>query len=376
MKQLIKAQIQNFSDNEIRDMIPADTMARIKAADPNPVFKAYCVGHEGECRANMVGKGPTVFKYLSDAVVKLADKLKFGTSVFEGHNKDNSHDNRQKIGELVGKTLKYIQGKLSSVVAMYIYPQHKDKQLDVASIESDIEFTKEGEDVKVEEVIDVSGIALGNSAVNQPGFPGATLLGAMQAFGGKEGQMTKEEIIAAVKAGNLKPSDIYAKEELVSDKVVIEHVKAEKTYEYEFGKRLKDQLEALRADIKDRDAKITELSSQILVGKAEGVFKTLAAERKVDEKALSFMNRNFKGFKSEAKDEAALKTDVNKFIDAQLSEYAETAKLFGVTPAPAKVNAPAPKEKSSQTPSGDNNTSDPDNLEDPKNNDFIPQDGE
>ncbi|MFA5456863.1 MAG: hypothetical protein WC261_04435 [Synergistaceae bacterium] len=374
MKQLIQAQIQNFSQEEIKDMIPQDTLARIKSNDPSPVFKAYCVGHEGECEANMVGKGHTVFKYFQDAIIKLSDKLRFGTTIFHGHNKDdNSHDGRVSIGELVGKTLKNIGGKLSSIVALYIKPEYRSLPLDVASIESDIEFTKEGNEVKVEEVTNVSGIALGNSAVNRPGFPGATLLGAMQAFGGKGGEMTKEEIIAAVKAGNIKPSDIYTKEDLVSDKVVSEHVKAEKTYEYEYGKRIKEQLEDLRktreTEIKEKDGKIAELSSQIIVGKAEGVFKTLATERKVDEKALSFMNRNFKGFKSEAKDESALKTDVNKFIDAQLAEYAETAKLFGVTPAAGNNNPSAAS--GTGTPPGDRQ-GDSDNLEDPKNNDFIP----
>jgi hypothetical protein len=65
----------------------------------------------------------------------------------------------------------------------YIRPEYRTLPLDVASIEAqvDMEQNARGE-IDIIDVGDVTAIALGNSKVEAPGFPGATLLGNLQAF--------------------------------------------------------------------------------------------------------------------------------------------------------------------------------------------------
>ena len=52
----------------------------------------------------------------------------------------------------------------------------------MASVEADINIHDVSGDVRAVDVDEVTGIALGNSAVDKPGFPGATLLGELQAM--------------------------------------------------------------------------------------------------------------------------------------------------------------------------------------------------
>ena len=46
----IRAQLRMMAASEIMEMIPPDVLRDIKAKDPNPMFKAFVVGHEGEAK--------------------------------------------------------------------------------------------------------------------------------------------------------------------------------------------------------------------------------------------------------------------------------------------------------------------------------------
>ena len=97
------------------------------------------------------------------------------------------HEGREPIGEVAGSRAKTIDGKFSAVIVAYIYPEYKKLPLDIASIEADVNINNDVTgDIHAVDVEEVTGIALGNSAVNRPGFPGATLLGELQAFAGEK----------------------------------------------------------------------------------------------------------------------------------------------------------------------------------------------
>lgn len=178
------AKLQQMASSEIINIIPKDVYDDIKQRDPHPLFQAYVVGHEGEATGHMVGVGARVLNWFSSAINKIWKKLKYGTKLFRGHNTDSSHEGRQSIGEVVGKAVKTIQSKVNAIAIAYIYPEFRDLPLDVASIEADVRINPD-DNVHDVDVGDITGIALGNSAVEKPGFAGATLLSQIQAMSRK-----------------------------------------------------------------------------------------------------------------------------------------------------------------------------------------------
>jgi len=184
LKMRIRATLHCMAESEIRSMIPADKLREIKAKCAKPVFRAYVVGHEGEARGNLVGVGNIVKKWFSDMVRKLNDKISVGLQLFHGHAETNDTEGRVPIGEVVAKKIMTIKDRLSSVMIGWIFPDYCNLPLDVASIEADVDLegSIKGGNLFVSDVNDITGIALGNSEIETPGFPGATLLGQLQAF--------------------------------------------------------------------------------------------------------------------------------------------------------------------------------------------------
>ena len=177
------AKLQQMASSEIMNIIPKDIYEEIKQRDPHPLFQAYVVGHEGEAIGKVVGVGTKILNWFSSAINKIWKKLNYGTKIFHGHNIDSSHEGRQSIGEVVGKAIKTIKDKVNAIAIMYIHPEFRDLPLNVASIEVDMDITDDSvHDVNVG---DITGIALGNSAIEKPGFEGATLLSQIQAMSKK-----------------------------------------------------------------------------------------------------------------------------------------------------------------------------------------------
>lgn len=247
-KTCIKGELQNMARKEILGMIAEDTLKRIKEVDKKPDIRVYSIGHEGTAKGNLVHYGKAALKYFKDMIIQLTNKIKIGLQVFNDHVETNDHTGREIIGEVIGKTLKTIGDKLHSLAAVYIFPKYKKLPLDIASIEANIEYDEKKAEVL--NVDDVTGIALGSSKSNSPGFPGATLLGTIQAFTKKEGDMgdlKKEDVVEAIRDLDLKPSDVFSMPELERD----ESVKKIKQTEYEHAKRIEGQLGKEREKVID-----------------------------------------------------------------------------------------------------------------------------
>jgi len=177
------AKLQQMASSEIMNIIPKDIYEEIKQRDPHPLFQAYVVGHEGEATGEVVGVGTKILNWFSSAINKIWKKLSYGIKIFHSHNVDSSHEGRQSIGEVVGKAIKTIKDRVNAIAIMYIYPEYRDLGFDIASIEVDMDIT--GDNVHDVNVGDVTGIALGNSKIEKPGFEGATLLSQIQAMSRK-----------------------------------------------------------------------------------------------------------------------------------------------------------------------------------------------
>ena len=367
------AKLQQMAASEIMNIIPNDIYEEIKRKDPHPLFQAYVVGHEGEATGQMVGMGTKVLNWFSSAINKIWQKMKYGTKIFHGHNIDSSHEGRQSIGEVVGKAIKTIQSKVNAIAITYIYPEYRDLSFDVASIEADVNINPD-DSVHDVDVGDITGIALGNSAVEKPGFAGATLLSQIQAFANgrlqsnKEGENmpTLEEIKKFVGEEGISPSEIFGRDSLIDDPVVKGYVKAtvkeETTGEYVSRKRdaegfdkTREKLEAEKKELEDENKVLKIESAKV---KAADLFSTKAKERKLDDKQAKFIQAKQDNFEPE--DLENLEKEVDKFMDDKLEEFKKTAEIFGHKTEKPKDDEPKGGGEPGEGGSGEDNELIPD----------------
>jgi len=378
MKIKIAGQIQEMAADEILDHVSAAAYKRIKASDPKAEFRAYCIGHEGESTGKVIGIGRIVKKWARSAIEKINEKLTIGTKIFHMHAEDNA--GRKPIGEIVGKVLSDVADKLSSIAIAYIYSDYRDIPLDVASIEADIHLPEKiGPTVKISDVDveEITGIALGNSAIVKPGFAGATLLAQLQEFADNanhennrskgDEKMTLDDLKKAVKEGHVCPSDIFSDEEISNDVIVRNIAKESQKTEWEHRVRTDEKFKAESAkwekEKKELETKLAEANQKGLKSEAVERLKDVISQRKLDEKQVKFVQKDFPKFAPTTGD--ALIKDLNKFVDDQLTEYDQAAELFGVKDdGKGKTNAGVGAGKESPNPLEDELT--PDALRDDK----------
>ena len=345
-----RVQIQNMADSEIKAMISPNKLAEIKAKDKSPMIKAFVVGHEGEAKGNLIGVGNIVKRWFSDMIEKLHDKLSIGLQLFHGHAATNDTAGRLPIGEVVGKMKKNIKDRLSSVVACWIYPDYRHLPLDVASIEADVDLRGGSTDSKlyVADVNEISGIALGNSQVETPGFPGATLLGQLQAFVENEnkitlfegGNMTLAELKQAIQEAKFKPTDLFDREVILADPLISEQVKEKITnatgYNYRKLEQLAEERVAVEAKLKEAEAKIAESEKEKQAIRLEAaksqigsLFEKQKTERKLDDKQEKFINLRLGRFAPSKAEE--IEKEFNAYLDAEIDEYKKISKeVYGI----------------------------------------------
>lgn len=332
---LIEASVQEMAKEEIEQYVDKVKLEAIKKGDPHPEIKAYVVGHEGYSRGRWVGVGDTVKRWYQGAIKKLFEKIEVGTKLFHLHNNDNSHEGRKSIGEIVGKAVKYIDGKLKAIALAWIKPEYRDQKLDVPSIEGDIKMDRQGDELVVNDISQITGIALGDSAVNKPGFAEAGLLASVQMFesaGTKEKlTMTTEEIKKAIRENGLTIGDIFEGDDLTKDPIIRGIVSEQKGRQAasqigkgeEQGKEIKklnDELATLRAE----NDKLTAAGKKTeLQGKLKGIFDS----RKLDDKQRKFVEQSYDEFSPDIKDPDK---SLNAFIDSKLQSYKQVSQIFGV----------------------------------------------
>jgi hypothetical protein len=342
MQQWIRAEIQAMAENEISGMVDKGWLDGIRASDPHPIIKAFVIGHEGESDI-ILGGTPTPVSWVKQAVGWIHDKIALYTPLFDGHGApgDNSQIGRVPIGYIVGKRLTDVGQKVATVAAMYIFPPFKNLSFDVASIEADIGYEQNDGAVRPSFVEKITAVALGNSATSKPGFPGATLVGALQAFADgarKDNTMpTPSEIKEMVKAANMKPSDLFGIADLEADSGTKRFVDDAKHDVYNQNIRLQTkvgELETkLQKDTETHTAEVTRLKSEAVMAKAQPTLAALITERKMPDKQAAFVNLRLKSFKGSAVDEVGLKAEMNRFVDEVQAEYLEVLKSQGIDPA-------------------------------------------
>jgi len=334
----ISGRIQEMSQADILDHVPTSVYMRIKSQDQHPEFRAYVIGEEGESEGRFIGLGPVVKRWARSAIQKLHDKIQFGLKAFRNHNDDNSHDGRVAVGETVGKFVRDVAGKLQTVIIQYIYPDYRAEPLDAASIEADIELQKIGEGAVDVDVTSVTGVALGDSSMFNPGFKSAGLILRLQEFAENQGEknmpMTKEQLRDEIARGGYFPSDFFESNALLRDRTVRNKLLEMTDQEHALRTKAEEELKKLKQSaeeqVKPIIAERDKYKVQVLRSSALDVARTLITERNkekqvVSPKALTYIEKQI-GSSFLPTDEEKLKEEVGAFVDSKHTEFVE---IFG-----------------------------------------------
>jgi hypothetical protein len=327
-------------------MISPAIVQEIKRDDPKPKFRAYVVGHEGESSGSISADNFTwikvVKKWFKSAIRNLHDKIAIGLPLFWGHSEENA-STRERIGEVVGKKLDDVKGKLSVIVATYIKPAFATYPLDVASIEADIRLRDDGKDYAAD-VDSVRAIALGSKDNEQPGFKGATLLTQLFEFAqdnqilyrSQNMELSLEDMKKVIKAESLKPGDLFSNADLAEDPSVKGLVdsaeRRTKASFHDHDERMKDKVADVKAEgekeKKDLEAENKTLKSEVAKSKVDGLFETAKTERKLSEKQIKYLEK--KTSKFEPDDPEKLEAEFSSFLDDNIKEFKLIAEdVFG-----------------------------------------------
>lgn len=344
----IRATLLEMASSEIMSIVDQDEYKKIRMFDPKPLFRAYVVGHEGESTGRISTDGfsfvKVVKRWYRSAIEKLKDTIRVGVQLFHGHGFTNETEGRAPIGYVVGKALRELKDGLSAVIVAYIKPEFRSMNLDVASIEADI-VLKDDDGMYSAEVESVSGIALGSSDAEIPGFPGATLLGYVQEFsdkyrfqGGNETMATLSEVKQAVQEGKFQPTDLYDREVLFADPAIKEHVQEKIKNARGYDIRKFEDLTEQRADfekklqeateqLNEKNEEIKTLKTESAKSKTSSLFDEAKKTRKLDDKQTKFVEKRLPKFSPE--DPEKIGDEFEKFMDATLDDYDDVAEVFG-----------------------------------------------
>jgi len=378
----IRATLIEMASSEIMSIVDPRMYSVIKKSDPKPHFKAFVVGHEGESSGKVSIGGSEFFnvvkKWYRSAIEMMHEKIKLGIALFMGHvYTSNEERGRSKIGMVVGKKLQEIKGVLSEIVIAYIYPEFREEELNVASIEADIILNDDG-GVYSAEVEDIHGIALGNSKTEKPGFAGASLLGVVQEFtDNKSSQLKKRsmemsiesigDLREIIKTNGWKPGDIFSLTDLTDDpsvKGVIksevkEAVAGEWSHRARTDDKFKSESEKWENEKKEFESQIKALKGEASKVKITDLWIAEKKDRKLDEKEVAFIDKKIKEFEPE--DPEMIEKEFSKFLDKKVDEFNDLAEVFGQK----KVE----KKEEGGNAGGEGGGSDEDPL---KDNIFIP----
>lgn len=337
----VRAYIQEMSQAEAYDMIPANTLANIKATDPDPMVRVYRVGHEGESKGRMLGVGEVVKKWTKSVVSKLVGAIQEGVGLFLGHGKTNDTAGRTRLGHVVGSKLVEKDGRAEALVATYFYPNMRDqaKDLDLCSIETEIDFTLDGDEAKIVDVLPVTGIALGSSDQGvAPGFPEAGLITSLQFFYERaeiqEEKMELKDVRAFIIDQGLNPLDLFDEGDVMKLEPVAKAVEEAKHDGYGYGDRWKKKFEKAEQELEEIKKEsvpkkdFDELQGKVKTISAKPTVLSVVSEIKdLDPKEKAFIEKRADRFTPEASDDEAMRDEASKFVETQRAEFKEVLEI-------------------------------------------------
>lgn len=317
----------DLTPEQLRSNLSPKSLERISGKTVHP----WIVGETGTSQPRDLSSGGRNQKltWAKRAIQALKNAVKTGTKLFQNHGKGtNSHDERASIGEVVETFERTLpDGRTQAIAVGLLDGDYPD--LDVCSIEAEVEWNQDGE---VLDVPLVSAVALGSSKTDSPAFPGAQRLASLQFFGeDKEDDqkqetrtMTYAEIKAGVEELGLAPHRLFSADQIREDNRIMKDISSD----------FEKQMEPLTAE---RD-KLAE-ENKTLAEKAEAgaaAIKTVAIStgRKSLESAIpegtTDKQRKFllDEFSPESEDDLTPEA-LTGYVEAGTKRFADLAKMFG-----------------------------------------------
>lgn len=232
---MLKANYQQYTlpEDEMIDII-GDNHHHILLKDSHPKYQAYVIAHEGEAEST----DRQVYRYVRHAIQRIHDVLKLGTDIFFTHSKKN----RVKIGEVIGKTTKEINGVLNTIAVVYLYPEYHNLDVDVASIEASVSVTP---DNRIDNIVSVSAIALSDGEKDTPGFKNAKLIQQLSYFASQQtgdSNMNIEDVKKWIQESNIDLINLFPAEQIVAHPTIDSIIKAQLQTKHEHARRLENKL--------------------------------------------------------------------------------------------------------------------------------------
>ncbi|KKL91701.1 hypothetical protein LCGC14_1892080 [marine sediment metagenome] len=176
----------HISELSVSDYLSPEILTAIKKTDPHPFLVVYDIGGEGVSSGRVDNKKERKI-WSFHAIKELSRKIREGTvGVIHGHN-IVGQDTRRKIGKVIHAFTKIIKNSLHALAIAYITDGNtidkiKNGKFDICSIEGDVLLARESKDSTwfVKDIEKINNLAIGSSAVDNPGFSGAGVLATIQ----------------------------------------------------------------------------------------------------------------------------------------------------------------------------------------------------
>jgi len=187
-------QVQEMAAAQVTAHIGQDKMEVVRAGDEHPMFIGLKVAVEGFSTGELGKLGPHQKKWPGHTIEQLGWALNQGNiGLYDRHlDSQEPQDSREEVGTILSGFSQTPAGDgllgkgLEAFAVGYVNqgdPREKlnQKTWDTCSIEAECLFQlDENGDWVVDSVQEVTGIALANSAFQQPGFPGASIVAVIQ----------------------------------------------------------------------------------------------------------------------------------------------------------------------------------------------------
>lgn len=324
-----------LSIEQLRQFITPDVKRSIeqKYGDKEPLFKAFVAAHEGTTISQDEARGPQKFNWLASAISKIENFLgSKPVPFFHTHDKTRR---TEPLGESVAAGTFQADGKTYSVCVAYIREKFRKiaETLDCVSIECEVRH----ENNTVHDVTDVSAVAMDNSQTARPAFAEAYELATLAnsqaivynmtadaVFSQKQNEsagqavvnvmLSPKEIRSMIQELELKPDQIFNKQQLVESAAVSEHVSA--------------QLQAERAQLEKQAA---EMKRQAALAQWQAETQKILADSTQPE---SF-KKLFEARKDSFQPSGDYEQSAQQFVESVKTEHKKLSEM-GIIAEPAK----------------------------------------
>lgn len=326
------------------------------------VVKVYLLAKEGLSNPKILGALSKPLEWTSDAVKSLYNSVSTSIQAYAGHGKTRIDNSRPTVGNIVGSTLRDIGGKLHHYVAV---ASDQDHNYDVISMEADISYEDREDKGIVNQIKQLTGVALGNKGKDIPGVEGAELVASMQFFEPeqetvkpekKENQkpMTIEEAIKMIKDNGIPATRIWTVPELVG-KISFQEGKI--SYEPGQDHKLADaigrhfvhtaqsHIDTFANKAKEADTikeSFQKVQSELFQTKSSKHIETIVKERSLTPEHKTYLEKVSIAFQAKEKPEEEFKA----FVDSKLEEFKGLVDggLIKLSTVPKGTNPPPPGE--------------------------------